>query len=492
MRKYRFIFILLIILLSSLTASAQVRKAVVSGQFYPDDPKELRSLINKYIDAVPDNQDIGGKLVALICPHAGYIYSGQTAAYSYKLLINKKYDAVIIVGVSHFYPFKGVSVWKSGEWGTPLGLVPVAEDIARELIDYSPLIKFDRIGHIREHSVEVQIPFLQIVQPGVPIVPVVTGDRDPQSIHTLADALSSVVDHRNVLIIASSDLAHYFDRKTAFSMDKIGIDCLRDLDYNKFIKKLNGGETQFCGGSGVAAVTEASTKLGADKFVQLYHSDSGYATGDSSSVVSYLAAAFVKTDNHSKGKSKMKENKNPFSLNDEQKTLLLKIARDAIVDAVTPGKEPHLPVVKDSILDTNCGSFVTITENGQLRGCIGYIRAYKPLYQTVHECAISAALNDYRFTPLQQNELDKIHLEISVLSPLEKVENLDDIKVGRDGLLIVKGAYQGVLLPQVATEYGWDRTTFLEQTCRKAGLPPDAYKDKDTTIYKFSAEVFSE
>ncbi|PJA29151.1 MAG: hypothetical protein CO189_03230 [candidate division Zixibacteria bacterium CG_4_9_14_3_um_filter_46_8] len=486
------IFLTFMVCFSPIVCSAQIREPAVAGQFYPSKPAELRSTIEEYLNNVPSGQGVKGELVALIAPHAGYIYSGQTAAYSYKLLLGRKFDAIILISISHFYPFEGISIWESGEWRTPLGLVTIDGNIAKALADYSPLIRFEKRAHLREHSLEVQIPFIQVVQPSVPIVPIVIGGADSGILHTLASALAKATKNKKILIIASTDLAHYVSRDKADKMDRIGIEYLKKFQYKEFLSSLNSGETQFCGGRAVAAVIEAASLLGADNFQQLKHNDSGYATGDSSSVVSYLAAAITKTGTESSEDNAMEKRKHAFVLNDQQEKVLLKIAREAIKNAVENKTTSISPSMTDPLLAAKCGAFVTITEDDQLRGCIGYTEAYKPLYQTVHECAISAALHDYRFTPLQANELSKIHLEISVLTPLEVVDNIEEIEVGRDGLMISKGRNRGLLLPQVATEYGWDRVTFLEQTCRKAGLPSNSYKDSEAIIYSFQALAFGE
>ena len=178
-------------------------------------------------------------------------------------------------------------------------------------------------------------------------------------------------------------------------------------------------------------------------------------------------------------------------LSKEEKVKLLEIAKLSIIEAVT-GKRQFFPNVTEEKLKENCGAFVTIKENNELRGCIGYIQAVKPLYETVKDVAKSAAVNDYRFNPVAENELDKLELEISVLTPLKKIKDINEIEVGKHGLVMKQGFNSGLLLPQVATEYNWDKETFLKETCRKAGLPQDAWKDKSTEIYTFSAEVFGE
>ena len=176
-------------------------------------------------------------------------------------------------------------------------------------------------------------------------------------------------------------------------------------------------------------------------------------------------------------------------LTDQDKQTLHDIARAAIETAVR-GTQPPDVTIPDGTLREKCGAFVSLHRRGALRGCIGYIQAVKPLAETVRDMAQAAAMQDPRFDPLTERELEDLDIEISVLSPLQPVGDLNDIQVGTHGLMVVRGRYSGLLLPQVATQYGWDRTSFLEHTCMKAGLPPDAWKDPETKIYLFSADVF--
>jgi AmmeMemoRadiSam system protein A len=178
-------------------------------------------------------------------------------------------------------------------------------------------------------------------------------------------------------------------------------------------------------------------------------------------------------------------------LSDDEKRELLRIARKS-VESVVRGHGLPIPRTASQALQEPCGAFVTITERGQLRGCIGYTEVVKPLAEVVSEVAAKAALDDPRFPPVSEDELGEIQLEISVLSPLERVSEVEKIEVGKHGLLLENGYFRGLLLPQVAVEYNWDRETFLQNTARKASLPSDAWKDKNTILYRFTAEVFSE
>jgi hypothetical protein len=178
-------------------------------------------------------------------------------------------------------------------------------------------------------------------------------------------------------------------------------------------------------------------------------------------------------------------------LNREEQRILLEIARSAIARKLR-GERKCPPPREERRLNRKNGCFVTLKKGGELRGCIGNFQARLPLFKEVAEMAVAAAFNDPRFYPLQEQELDEIRIEISVLSPLRKIEDVDEIQVGVHGLYLEKDFFRGVLLPQVAVEHHWDRKTFLSQTCIKAGLPAEAWKSGDTDIYVFSAQIFSE
>ena len=180
-----------------------------------------------------------------------------------------------------------------------------------------------------------------------------------------------------------------------------------------------------------------------------------------------------------------------FSLSDQEKQFLVKLARDTIITFLTSGKKKKESYFSEN-LKTPTGVFVTLHEDGDLRGCIGYVEGVKPLQDAVIDNAVSAAFSDPRFMPVSADEVEKLDIEISVLTPLEIIDDVNNIEIGKDGLLMKRGYNQGLLLPQVATEQRWDRKTFLQHTCMKAGLPTDAWQDDETEIYKFSAIIFGE
>jgi AmmeMemoRadiSam system protein A len=243
-----------------------------------------------------------------------------------------------------------------------------------------------------------------------------------------------------------------------------------------------------CGGGPIVAAMIAAERLGAHRAQILKYANSGDVTGDKSAVVGYGAVALVAEKENKKHGRKSAE----FSLTPAEKQELLKIARTSVETAVRQKKLYQVPANEPEALLTARGAFVTLKEHGDLRGCIGYMSPVKPLAETVRDVAAFAALEDTRFHPVSESELGILQYEISVLSPLHKVEDIDQIHVGQHGLLIREGQYEGVLLPQVPTEEGWNRSTFLEQVCVKAGLPMQAWKDDDADLFMFTALVFGE
>jgi AmmeMemoRadiSam system protein B/AmmeMemoRadiSam system protein A len=464
-----------------------IRESVIAGSWYPGDPARLTEDIKKYLELVPARK-MAGELIALIVPHAGYMYSGQVAAYAYKLLEGKSYEVVLIVAPSHHVYLKGASVYIKGGYRTPLGIVPVMEELTEALIKKSPLISYFPKAHVQEHSLEIQLPFLQVVLKDFRLVPIVMGEQDFYTCEELSKAIVEVVKGRRALLIASTDLSHFHPYARAVELDQVVLKHVNNLDPEGLSKALKKGMCEACGGGPTVAVMLAARAFGANHGEVLKYANSGDVTGDHGSVVGYMAAALYRSANPEKGK---KENKVgvDLGLSEEERRTLHEIARTVIMNRVLGKSMPEYSI-KSKKLNEPCGAFVSLHKKGTLRGCIGYVRGIKPLYKAVEEMAAAAAFNDPRFPPIKERELDDIDIEISVLTPLKKIDDINEIEVGKHGIFIEKGFFSGLLLPQVATEYGWDRKTFLEQTCLKAGLPCNAWKDKETKIHIFSADIF--
>ncbi len=450
--------------------------------FYPSDAESLKRTINSLLESAP-LEKIPGEIVALIVPHAGYQYSGGVAAYAYRQIYDKNFDCVIIIGPSHRAYIDGISIGEEDYYNTPLGLVPLNGDIALELNKAGKKIFFDSTAHAQEHSVEVQVPFLQATLKDFKIVPIVMGNPTWSNVEELAKALVEVVKEKSILIIASSDFSHYYPYDQAVKMDKIALENIEKMDAKALYQALEEGRCELCGAGPVLAVLEAAKKLGADKIKVLKYANSGDITGDKSGVVGYASIAIYKGT-----QTKLKSEK---WLGEKEQKELLKIARETLKSYLQGKGKPQFEA-KYRQLKEKYGAFVTLEKNEQLRGCIGHIVADKPLLEIIPEMAIASATQDPRFPPVSYDELKDIKIEISVLSKPVRVKDPNEIIVGRDGLIIRKGFYSGLLLPQVPVEWGWSKEEFLTQVCLKAGLPGDAWKEKDAELQRFSAQVFKE
>ncbi len=458
----------------------EIREPAVAGTFYPAGVNELRGML-KELFSKAEKKDIKGRIFGIISPHAGYPYSGWTAAKGYKQLEGKHFETVILVGPSHHTFFHSSSVYKEGSWKTPLGEVLIDEDIANKLIDEDKTINFYPQAHTQEHSLEVQIPFLQTILSNFKIVPIVIGDQSPVICEKLADAIVKVCKDKNVILVASTDLYHGHSYDDCYRSDSLVLKTIKEFDIDGFKQLYTSKETIACGAGPIYTILLSTKAMGATDCILVDHTTSGDITGDKQGyIVGY--SSFIVAG---------KESNEEEILTREEKVFLLDVARKS-VDAVVNGNPiPEFKPITNRLKEPK-GVFVTLTKKGMLRGCIGYIQAINPLLNSVSEMAISAALKDPRFSPVLPNEVSELSIEISVLTPLEKIDDPEVVKVGRDGIYMRKGMYSGLLLPQVATEQDWDRETFLEETCHKAGLPSNAYKDPETEIFIFQALIFNE
>jgi hypothetical protein len=482
----------------------EIRKPAWAGPagFYPSDPVKLTKEIADFYNKAK-KEEVPGRIVALISPHAGYIYSGQVAAYGYKTLEGLKYQTVVVICPTHAVYFKGASIYNGKAYQTPLGTILVDKELALELSKIDKRIYLSDVGHSTsgpraEHALEVQLPFLQIVLGNFKLIPIVLGPDDDYGMYeALGKALAKGLKGKDALVVASSDLSHYHPYNEAERLDSTVIRDVNAFNPKTLFEDLTSDRCEACGGGPIISAMIAAKELGADKSKVVKYANSGDVTGDKSGVVGYMSAVFYNTGKNpddspkEKAEKEVQKKKDTDSrISDKDKTFLLKLAKETIECKVKGVKCPDYKITSE-VLKENRGAFVTIKKRGDLRGCIGYIQAIKPLYQTVREMAEAAALNDPRFEPVTKEELKDLEIEISVLTPLKRITDVNQIQVGTHGILIRKGYYSGLLLPQVATENNWDRKTFLEQTCFKAGIyDKDCWKDKDTEIYIFSADIF--
>ena len=470
-------------------AAPKVRPPAVAGSFYPADPKELGGMLDGFL-AQASPEPIAD-LVAVVAPHAGYVYSGPVAAYSYALLKGRKVDRVVVIAPSHYEAFDFSSVYDGEAYSTPLGTVPVDRQFAAKLAALDPSIKLSGTGHTPtadrpEHALEVQLPFLQRTLGDVRIVPIVMGDQSYENCRALGLALAKLIPGTHTLIVASSDLSHYHTYEQAVETDHKTLTAIGEWDYLSMSRNFDLRVWEACGGGPIIAAMMAAERLGATEARLLKYANSGDATGDKSRVVGYGAVALLKAAPDGAAREK------DFALSESEKDELMGIARKSVETSVRDRKAYDAPAPKSEALAHERGAFVTLHLRGGLRGCVGYVAPIKPLYLTVRDVARAAALNDSRFRPVTASELAGLEYEISVLSPMRRVLDVKEIQVGRDGLLIRKGGVEGLLLPQVPTEEHWDRNTFLQQVCYKAGLPAGSWKDPAADLFRFTALVFEE
>jgi MEMO1 family protein len=282
-----------------------VRKAAVAGTWYPGTAAALASAVDRQLAAADlRGRDLRGDLTALICPHAGLMYSGPVAAHGYRLLRSRTFDVAVLVGPSHFVGFDGVSIYPSGGFETPYGVVPIDGTIAEALRAASPIIREHAPAHAREHSLEMQLPFLERLAPNLPIVPLVMGYQTTETAQALGDALASALRGRRALLIASTDLSHYHDAATAARLDRVVLDCVERFDADGLQSALTHNPEHACGGGPAVAVMRAARLAGARDAVVLNYADSGDVSGDKSAVVGYLAAALGTFEDTERGRER--------------------------------------------------------------------------------------------------------------------------------------------------------------------------------------------
>lgn len=469
-------------------ADQLIKQPNVSGQFYTAEPKRLSAEIDKFIERA-EVSPLGRHVDIVIAPHAGYMYSGAVAAYGFKAVSRYSYKTVVILAPSHYFGFNGIAVWPKGGFQTPLGVVEVDEEFAARLTAEDEKFRPAPQAFEQEHSLEVEIPFLQKTLKDFKIVPVIMGQPDFALLEKLAVSLNKIVGRRqDVLMVVSTDLSHYHDDAKAKQMDRRAIDAVKKLDAAALWEGCRlRTAMEMCGYVPVTVALLYARERGLKTVEALRHATSGDVTGDRDRVVGYTSIIIYGSE------PALPRQSAEDSFTEEQKKRLLAIARDTIYEYVQNGKILDVRETDPRLMKEE-GAFVTIHKSGNLRGCIGNILGQGPLYLTVRDMAISSAAKDPRFSPVTKEELADLDVEVSVLSKPRVIRSVEEITLGRHGVIVSQGLFHhGVFLPQVASETGWTKEVFLSQLCaQKAGLPADAWKDPKTKIEIFTAEVFSE
>ncbi len=468
------------------------RKPAVAGQFYPDNPDALRELLSSMFSKALQNKGLKN-VAAIIAPHAGYVYSGVVAASAYNQIdFSKEYENIFILGPSHYIGFEGAAVYNRGNFITPLGTVHVNIKLANDLIKKYNFFSGRTDAHQVEHSIEVQIPFLQYKLKKITnIVPIVFGANPPDLCKKIADALRPFFNTKNLFII-STDFSHYPSYTDAKNVDMASVDAVLSNSSQNLVRTIENNAaknipalvTSMCGEFCVLTLMYITENNPDIQFTHIQYLNSGdVSIGTKNRVVGYNAIA-VTMKEKSQGLN--------FELDEKDKHSLIEIARTTMEEYVRNRKIATADEAQlSAAVKTNCGAFVTLKENGELRGCIGRFDATEPLYKVVQEMAVAASAQDERFQPVAPEELGKIEIEISVLTPMRKIKSIDEIVMGKNGIYIRKGWNSGTFLPQVATETGWSKEEFLGHCARdKAGIGWDGWRNAELFIYE--SLVFSE
>jgi len=457
-----------------------VRQAAVSGQFYPDNKDGLIQMMDQFLNEVESDEEIDN-IKALIVPHAGYVYSGKVAAYGFKVIEDSNFNKVILIGSSHNFHLSKATIDGNDAWQTPLGEVDLDIELRDKLIE-NDLFEINSEAHKPEHSLEVEVPFLQRTLNDFKLLPIlVSSSINDSDLKKISNILETHIDERT-LIVVSTDMSHYPEYNDASKIDKNVIDSIltgKVSEVKETIKNqsANNLDTCLCG---QAAVEVLMNMVGERAEIELlkYANSGDVEVGNKERVVGYGSFSFSWSDE--------------IFFNEEQKENLLSIAKQSVEGYLKTKSIPSFEIT-DGLLNRKLGAFVTLNKDHQLRGCIGRFEPNIPLYQVVSQMAVFAAFNDTRFNPVTEGELDELEYEISVLSPLRKIDSWQEIELGKHGVQIQKGVRSGVFLPQVAAENNWNLNRFMGELCsQKAGLDWDCWKNDDVDMYVFTATVFGE
>jgi AmmeMemoRadiSam system protein B/AmmeMemoRadiSam system protein A len=494
---------------SDLSAKNVLESPLGKMGWHPDDANALAKQIEGFFQKADVKE--ANDIIALINPHAGYAYSGQTAAFGVKAA-KAKYSRIIVIGPSHQVAMQDVlSVPRLTDYKTPMGEIPLDTDFINKLLQ-NPIFKDIPQAYQSEHSVLIQLPLLQYRFDNFKLVPIVAGQCSPATISKAASILKSMAD-ANTLIIASSDFTHYGPNYDYIPFTQNVPAELKKLDmgaYGYIAKTDSAGFQAYCGKTGATicgrvpiAILLSMLPAGTRPELMKY-TTSGKLTGDYTNSVSYLSVAFhgqwpapASHDVNQGDEQKQTAVTSPkagATMTAEDQKNLLALARRTIEfylqnKRVLWPEEINIPI--SEAMKVERAAFVTLKKNGDLRGCIGEVFPTQALYKSVIVNAINAAVNDRRFMPVTLDELKSVKIEISALTVPLPIDSYNQIRLGTDGIVLRKEGHAALFLPQVATEQNWTLAETLTQLSLKAGLPGDGWK-KDAMFEVFQAEVFGE
>lgn len=470
-----------------------------AGTWYESDPSKLARQIEGYIDEAKarlkaHEKELAGKhILAIIAPHAGYTFSGQTAACSYLAAKAMKPKRVFLLGPSHYRAFHGAALSADRSLATVFGDLKVDTECVAEL-KRSVIFQESTDAHRQEHSLELQLAFIKAVFGDVKVVPIMLGRlEDEAEARFIAAEIKSKLTEDDLLVV-SSDFTHIgprFDyqpfgsdwRTKLTKLDNEAFAFLKQNDLDGFFDFYRRTDDTICG---VYAISVMLALLPDDAVGTLldYHTSQESVMEDDDNSVSYGALVFSSPSHWSRETTDQ-------TLSEDEGATLLKIARSTLDEYVKEGRTAEVNVKLSSRLKSPRGVFVTLYKKGELRGCIGYVLPIKSLARAVAENAVASASKDYRFETVEPSELKDIKIEVNVLTAPKRVPSYHDIRIGTDGIFMHCQGKQSVFLPSVASEYGWTLEKTLEQLSLKAGLPPDAWRE-DAYFEVFQSQAFEE
>ncbi len=434
-----------------------IREPVVAGQFYPASPSQLEEMIRGMVDEKAEKEEV----IGLVSPHAGYIYSGPVAGATISRIKFK--DTFVIMGPNHTGMGKPLSIMTEGAWKTPLGDVEIDAELAKQILATSSFLEEDDKSHQHEHSIEVQVPFLQYFKKDIKLVPIMLSDASGATYKEIGKELAQAIKEsgKEVVIIASSDMTHYEPQEVAQSNDAQAIETVLDLNEDELLKRVDELNISMCGYAPTTALIAAAKELGATRAELVRYQTSGDVTGDYSAVVGY-AGIIIK-----------------------EMSPLAKLAKHTVETYIKEGNIPQPPEELAPEMKKKAGVFVSIHKFGKLRGCIG---TFEPTQKNVAEETIANAINsatrDPRFLPIAPNELKDLDYSVDILTKPEPIESQDRLDPKRYGVIVECGWRRGLLLPDLE---GVDSVDEQIDICRqKAGIMPD----EPIKLYRFEVKRY--
>ncbi len=440
-------------------------------KYHPENKDEFIKIFRANFNGFQYYSEFVGEPTIIISPHATYQYSGKVAAKTFNL-IKGDYKLIIILGPPHYQYFRGFAVYSGEYLKSPLGIIKTDSDEVLKIKKSIFTVFLNKELFYEEHSINIQLPYIQETFKDVKILPIIIGDTKKDELKLLAKYLIKLLKRKKALLLISTDLSHYHKLNVAKEIDENTIKVLENKKPDTFLRLKQFDKVEACGWRALYVGMYMAKKMK----LEFFPVSRGYSSdfdGNKERVVGYFSGLYYK-------KKKLKIHK-------DEKEEIFKIVKNTILKK----KDKVLISSENSIFNRRFGVFITLKKNGKLRGCMGNIISNTPLYKTLKRISVLSAFEDPRFEPLKSDKIKNLEINVSLIFNLRKLYNIKNLKLGEDGLLIIKGEKRGVLLPEIPALFRWDRKEFLENCCLKADLQKKCWKNKKTKIYIFNSKVLS-